>query len=78
MLPESGELSVAIPSISDYLNKKEHTNGQAVIEPEVKVAAAPVVVEKPKPDILLPNAHMTLLEEITDRSANREPDLRKP
>lgn len=86
VLPESGELSVAIPSISDYLNKKEHSNGQAVLEPAPTPVAKPVAVapvaativpERPIPDILKPNAHMTLLEEISDRSASRRTRFKK-
>jgi excisionase family DNA binding protein len=77
VLPESGELSVAIPSISDYLNKKEHSNGQAVKEPEVVAVATPNIAERATPDILLPNAHLTLLEEITDRSSNRRTRFKK-
>jgi excisionase family DNA binding protein len=71
VLPESGELSVAIPSISDYLNTKEHVNGNAM-------EAAPVAtIEKVKLDRTVPMPHNALLTEITDGQGSRRTRFKK-
>lgn len=64
VLPESDELSVAIPSISDYLNKKETGNGTMANE-------APLLPLPLESDIVHTSAHHTLSEEIVDKGGKR-------
>ena len=70
VLPESDELSVAIPSISDYLGKKE---GNGALAAEIPVAAKEVTAEpstnghgKAIATPVLEEIHATLLHEISD------------
>src|SRR5580704_7973282 len=82
VLPNSGELSVAIPSISDYLTTKDQTNGQTakesvsstatvdrpVAEPAEKLVEA--LIDQPavriSHDLFSTNGHPLVIEEISD------------
>jgi excisionase family DNA binding protein len=66
VLPESGELSVAIPSISDYLNKRDQMNGHNGREG----SSATAIVERVESHRIVPSAQ-ALIDDITVGGARR-------
>jgi len=66
VLPDSGELSVAIPSISDYLMKKDQQNGQNHHEAKSSTAT----VERVDSHRIVPSAQ-ALIEEISEAGGRR-------